>query len=240
MTKLKRWYAYAPPLHGLLMTSFLSLATVWYARFYQAEPAPVVGTTKCPGPLCLMLALPSSGKRASFPARTLLLGHRSYRPIRQTRWALLSFGYSPRSRNLCRLLPAPAAPGFFPTLFLRIRPVMPEPVPRRVPSSASAWFFPNVLGLPKRRFGRLLASFRERDFPRACYRGCSYFFMFRPHSLLASQIAPTAASELAGQPRLLHPSRTCVVTFARIGYAIRPTTGNWRNEDFHLARFAAL
>ena len=36
------------------------------------------------------------------------------------------------------------------------------------------------------------------------------------------------------------PSRTCVVTFARIGYAIRPTTGNWRNEDFHLPRFAAL
>src|SRR5262249_50731473 len=93
---------------------------------------------------------------------------------------------------------------------------------------------------PKRRFGRLLASFRQRDFPRACYRGCSYFFMFRPHSLLASQIAPTAASEPAGQPRLVHPSRTCVVTFARIGYAIRPTTGNWRNEDFHLARFAAL
>jgi hypothetical protein len=93
---------------------------------------------------------------------------------------------------------------------------------------------------PKRRFGRLLASFRERDFPRACYRGCSYFFMFRPHSLHASQIAPTAASKPAGQPRLLHPSRTCVVTFARIGYAIRPTTGNWRNEDFHLARFAGL
>jgi hypothetical protein len=130
MTKLKRCYAYAPPWKGLLMTSFLSLATVWYARFYPAEPAPVVGTTKCPGPLCLMLALPSSGKRASFPARTLLLGHRSYRPIRQTRWALLSFGYSPRSRNPCWLLPAPAAPGLFPTLFLPIRPVMPEPVPR--------------------------------------------------------------------------------------------------------------
>jgi hypothetical protein len=30
------------------------------------------------------------------------------------------------------------------------------------------------------------------------------------------------------------------VGFARIGYAIRPTTGNWRNENFHLARFAAL
>src|ERR1700730_1034119 len=64
--------------------------------------------------------------------------------------------------------------------------------------------------------------------------------MFKPHSLLASQIVPTAASYLAGRPRLLRPSRTCVVTFARIGYAIRLTSGNWRNEDFHLARFAAL
>src|SRR5215469_13814782 len=107
------------------------------------------------------VALPSSGKRASFPARTLLLGHRSYRPIRQTRWALLSFGYSPRSRNLCRLLPAPATPGFFPTLFLRIRPVMPEPVPRRVPLSASAWFFPNVFGLPKKEIWSA-----SRFFPR--------------------------------------------------------------------------
>ena len=58
--------------------------------------------------------------------------------------------------------------------------------------------------------------------------------------LLPSQIVPTAASYLARRPRLLRPSRTCVVTFARIGHAIRPTTGNWRNENFHLARFAAL
>src|SRR5215472_1505667 len=43
-----------------------------------------------------------------------------------------------------------------------------------------------------------------------------------------------------GSRGVLHPSRTCVVTFARIGLAIHPTTGNWRNEDFHLARFAAL
>src|SRR5437870_1947764 len=64
--------------------------------------------------------------------------------------------------------------------------------------------------------------------------------MFRPPSLLASQIVPTATAIAAGQLRRLHPSRTYVVTFARIGYAIRPTTGNWRNEDLHLARFAAL
>ena len=203
MTKLKRWYAYAPPLNGLLMTSFLSLATVWYARFYQAEPAPVVGTTKCPGPLCLMLALPSSGKRASFPARTLLLGHRSYRPIRQTRWALLSFGYSPRSRNLCRLLPAPAAPGFFPTLFLRIRPVMPEPVPRRVPSSASAWFFPNVLGLPKKevwsasRFFSANAIFRGLVIEVAAISLCSGLTVcLPPRSLLPLRVNPQGSRGL--------------------------------------------
>ena len=72
------------------------------------------------------------------------------------------------------------------------------------------------------------------------FRGCSYSFMFRPPSLLASRVVPTAASSLAGQLRRVHPSRTCIVAFARIGYAIRPTTGNWRSEDFHLARFTAL
>jgi hypothetical protein len=118
---------------------------------------------------------------------------------------------------------------------------MPEPIPRRVPLSAFAWFFLSVIGLPQEMIWiGFPASFREHDFSRARFRGCSYFVMFRPHSLLASQVAPTAASYRAGRPRLLRPSRTCVVTFARIGYAFRPTTGNWRNEDFHLARFTVL
>src|SRR5207249_2630196 len=52
------------------------------------------------------------------------------------------------------------------------------------------------------------------------FRDCSYFLMFRPPSLLASRIAPTAVSFPTGQLRRLHPSRTCVVAFARIGYAI--------------------
>ena len=38
----------------------------------------------------------------------------------------------PRSRSLCRLLPAPAAHGIFPTLSLRIFPRMLGPLPRRV------------------------------------------------------------------------------------------------------------
>ena len=81
---------------------------------------------------------------------------------------------------------------------------------------------------------------REHDFSRTLFRSCSYFVMFKPPSLFASQVVPTAAGSLAGQPRLLRPSRTCVVTFARIGYAIGPTTGNWPSEDFHLARFVVL
>jgi hypothetical protein len=154
--------------------------------------------------------------------------------------ALPFFGYSPRLRSLCRLLPAPAASGTFPTLFCEsfLRCLSPYPGGRL---SAFAWFFLN-LHRPSPSFDWVdfPASFREHDFSRVGFRGCSYFVMFRPPSLLASQIVPTAASLLAGQPRLLHPSRTCVVAFARIGPTIRPTTGNWRSEDFHLARLAAL
>src|SRR6202035_5961857 len=74
------------------------------ARFYQAEPAPVVGTTKCPESLCLMLALPPSERRVPPPPRTLLLVHRSYGLMRQSRVALPYFGSWPRSRSLRRLL----------------------------------------------------------------------------------------------------------------------------------------
>jgi hypothetical protein len=108
------------------------------------------------------------------------------------------------------------------------------------PLSAFAWFFLSVIGLPH-LWIRSASRFCPRTrFSAVTFRGCSYFFMFRPPILLASQIVPTAAGTTAGQPRLSHPSRTYVVTFARIGHTIRLTTGNWRNEDFHLARFAAL
>ena len=91
--------------------------------------------------------------------------------------------FFPRSESLCRLLPAPAARGFFPTLSLQIFPQMPGPLPRRVPPSACTCFFPGVIGLPQDTMGRLPVSFRERDFPRASFRGCRHFVMFRPLSL---------------------------------------------------------
>src|ERR1700730_3093646 len=87
--------------------------------------------------------------------------------------------------------------------------------------------------------GRLPASFRERDFSLAKFSRLQLFRYVQAFEL-ACLPAPTAAGFPAGQLRRLRPSRTCIVAFARIGYARRPTTGNWRHEDFHLARFTAL
>jgi hypothetical protein len=80
----------------------------------DGEPA------KCPESLCLMLALPPSGRRVPPPPRTLLLGLRSYRLMRQSRVALLYFGFWPRSWSLRRLLPAPAATGILPTVGIEL------------------------------------------------------------------------------------------------------------------------
>jgi hypothetical protein len=68
------------------------------------------------------------------------------------------------------------------------------------------------------------------------FRGRRYFVMFRPPSLLAPQIVPTAANTAAGQPGLLRPGTSCFVASARTGYANRPNTGNWRCRDSHPAR----
>jgi hypothetical protein len=101
----------------------------------------------------------------------------------------------PRSRSLCRLLPAPAADGTFPTLALRILPWVPGPLPRRfhgvhmpVSSSASS-AFPRSLSRSASRF-----SPSKRFHDGSLFRDCSHSFMFRPPSLLASQIVPTAAT----------------------------------------------
>ena len=177
----------------MLTTSSLALAAVWYARFYQAEPAPVVGTAKCPESLCPMLALPPSGRRVPPPPRTLLLGLRSYGLMRLSRVALRYFGLWPRSRSLCSLLPAPAATGIIPTLALRIFLQMPEPLPRRS-TECFCLVLPQRLR-PSPEINGSASRFSPRTrFSADSFRGCSYFVMFRPPSLLASQIVPTAAN----------------------------------------------
>jgi len=114
---------------------------------------------------------------------------------------------------------------------------MLDPLPRRyhrvlapVTSTVSS-AFPNGkwVGFPHlSRLKRLRAG--------GGFRGRRYFVMFRPPSLLAPQIVPTAANTAAGQPGLLRPGTSCFVASARTGYANRPNSGNWRCRDSHPAR----
>jgi hypothetical protein len=80
---------------------------------------------------------------------------------------------------------------------------------------------------PTGKVGRLSAPvLRITTSRRPLFRGYRYFVMFRPPSLLAPQIVPTAAHTTARQPGLLRPGLSCFVTSARTGYASRPNTGN--------------
>jgi hypothetical protein len=190
----------------LFATSSLSLTAVWYARFYQAEPAPVVGTTKCPEPLCPMSALPSSGSRTpgsseDITPRSSLLRTHSPIPCGSPFLRLLA-----SCKESLQVVTSPCCHRDYPDVILRIFPVMLEPIPRRF-AECTCLVLPHCRRpSPRGKVGRLPASFREHDFSRAAFRGCSYFVMFRPHSLLASQIVPTSAAFAAGRPRLLHPS----------------------------------
>ena len=87
----------------------------------------------------------------------------------------------------------PAAHGSFPTLSLKVFPWMLDPLPRRY-HRVLICFFHGVIGLPQDTMGRLPASVpRITTSRRVVFRGCRYFVMFRPPSLLAPQIVPTAA-----------------------------------------------
>src|SRR5260370_18831103 len=130
--------------------------------------------------------------------------------------ALLSFGFWPRSRSLCRLLTNPRYPRDLPDVILRIFLQMPEPLPRRFAECVCLVLPQHSSAFPRDKSGRRPAVPREHDFPRIRLQGCSYFFMFSPPRLLAPQIVPTSPNTPAGRPSLFRPSRTCVVAFARI------------------------
>jgi hypothetical protein len=95
----------------------------------------------------------------------------------------------------------------------------PTPAVHRVLSPVSSTM---SSAFPTGKVGRLSASvLRITTSRRPLFRGCRYSLMFRPPSLLAPQIVPTAAHTDAGQPGLLHPGLSC--SFTRTGYANRPT-----------------
>ena len=143
------------------------------------------GTTEYPESLCLILALPPSGRREPPPARTLLPGPSSYRLIRRSRSALLSFGLSlvrgvsagcyqpllpagPSRRYLCESFPACLGPCHGGSRGVHL------PV-----SSSTSSAFPRTLS---RSASRVSPSKRFHD--GSPFRDCSHFVMFRPSGLL--------------------------------------------------------
>jgi hypothetical protein len=177
------------------------------------------------------------GRRDPSPERTLLLRRRSYGLMRRSRWALSSFGFLASFGESLQVVTSPCCPRQLPDVIsnsLFLDAGSPSPAVHRVLAPVSSTVpsaFPTEkwVGLPQlSRLKRLRAG--------GGFRGCRYFVMFRPPSLLAPQIVPTAANTPAGQPGLLRPSRTRFVASPRIGYANRPKTGNWRCRDLHPAR----
>ena len=185
-----------PTTHGLLTSSCHLLRRLCPALCpgYHADH----GTTKYPESLCLISALPLSGRRESPPARTLLPGHGSYGLMRQSHPARLGFSLS-LARGVSAgcyqpLLPAGPSRRYLCESFSRCL----DPYPGGT-WSAFACFFLHVIGLPPYTIEVGYFSF-PRNFPSITisdgsqFRDCSHFFMFRPLSLLASQIVPTAAT----------------------------------------------
>jgi hypothetical protein len=135
--------------------------------------------------------LPLEKRRAS-PERALPLRHRSYGLTRQSLWALLSFGLSLVRGVLAGcyqpLLPTGPSRRYLCESFLGCLVPYPGGSHRvHVPVSS-----PVSSAFPIKRLGRLPASSREHDFSRWDCRGCRHSFMFRPPSLFASQVVPTA------------------------------------------------
>jgi hypothetical protein len=140
----------------------------------------------------------------------------------QSRVALLYFGSSPRLRSLCRLLLAPAAIRIFSTLFCEsflgcLVPCPGGPIGcMRLLTSPMSSAFPlgGWVGFP------LLvhdATFRGNDF-----RGCRHSIMFKPPSLFASQVAPTAtAMPLGGRGFYVRAERASLPPHAPDMLAVR-------------------
>ena len=210
------------PHHARFALLFVPFPTSAYPGSVSEHRADL-GTTKHPESLCLISALPLSGRRASPPAGTLLPGHGSYGLMRRSRSALPSFGLS-----LVRGVSA----GCY-------QPLLPAGPSRRYlcesflgclgPYHGGTWsaftcFFLHVIGLPPYTIEVGFPAFaRQNDFltdpffgtaairlssgPQVCSPPRSFLPLRRP---------------VAEQPRLLHPSRTYFVSSAGIGHTNHP------------------
>ena len=156
----------------------------------RPDASSLIETTKCPEPLCpsqalpvqVELSVPSEGAtplssllrtHAPDPPSSHLLGSRLvWQVFAGCRQSLLDGG--PSRLYLCKSFLGCLAP--YPG----------------VSPGASARFFPENFGLPHVMIGSAFSQLPVQRLPHGLLsRGCRHSFMFRPPSLLATQIAPT-------------------------------------------------
>jgi hypothetical protein len=126
-----------------------------------------------------------------------------YGLMRQSLVALRYFGFWPRSWSLRRLLPAPAATGIIPTLFLRILPQMPGPVPRQVPQSAFTCFLLCVIGLPQMEVGSASRFVPRTRLFAGVFSRLQTFLYVRASEFARLPDRSHRCAHRTGQPRLL-------------------------------------
>lgn len=234
---LKRWRAYTPDTAGLLVP---------YPRYGKSaflgtvsEHRSPIGAAKYPEPLCPRQALPAAARCLASCRRAFPLRPRSYGLMRRTTAlppppALASVGGSVQVvASPCWAMALPDVISVSPSLdaWAPIAAVRWVHLPVTSPTTSA---FPPVreVGVPQVPAQRLQSGCRFRD--------CSHSLMFKPPSVHATQVAPTAAAvTTAGQPWRLRPSRTRVVTFACIGRACRPNE-QLTAGDFHPISLTAL
>ena len=199
----KRWPACTPA--SAVAPQPRSIAASTFVPALCLAAARSDGAAKYPEPLCPVSIRPLTGETCTVsceditPRSSLL---RAHSPIPSDSSCLRPW---PRATSLCRLLPAPAVSGIFPTLSLRIFPRMLGPLPRRshgvhvpVSSSVSSPF-------PQRGLGRLPASFRAYDFSRGVFSRLQTFLYVQASEFARLPGRSYRCSPAAGQPRLLHP-----------------------------------
>jgi hypothetical protein len=161
-------------------------------RIYQAEPAPIVGTTKCPESLCLTTVLPSAGRRVPPPPRTLLPVPRSYGLMRQSRVALLYFGFLASFEESLQVATSPCCYRDYPDVISANLSSDAWSHAPAVPQTADACYFVCVIGLPLGRRG--LAS---RFYPRNNF--------FAEVIFEAADISLCSSLRVCSPPRLFLP-----------------------------------
>ena len=226
--RFKRWSAYAPAVSGFPQDSSQlrghsilpaqSPDAPWDRQVPRA-PLPFRGATS-PG------VASSATSKGVTPSSSLVRAHApdQYPPtdsgLGLFRWVLAGcyqplLGVGPSRHYLCESFPwcLDPYPGGF--------------------CGALTRFFPQSIGLPRETTGRLTASLRCATSKRACFRGCSHSFTFRPQVLLATQVAPTAVVSPRGSRGVDTRAEHMSLPSCASGLLV-VRTGQLTTEDFHL------